>query len=106
MERILRDRFTKREVRHQYFFDQFGDCYINSDPYGTSMDGGVIVSPIKEDHVQYEVFTTEVIFLVTNETKRIVVSAHWTLESAKKEVDDWAKAKPRERFFVVELEIS
>ena len=46
-----------------------------------------------------------VIYLVTNEDKMTVESAHWKLEDAKKEVDDWARNKPQFQFMVVELEI-
>ena len=46
-----------------------------------------------------------VIYLVTNEDKMTVESAHWKLEDAKKEVDDWAKQQPRFQFMVVELAI-
>jgi hypothetical protein len=43
--------------------------------------------------------------LVTNEDKMTVESAHWKLEDAKKEVDDWAKHQPQFTFMVVETEI-
>jgi hypothetical protein len=46
-----------------------------------------------------------VIYLVTNEDKMTVESAHYKLEDAKKEVDDWAKHKPQFTFMVVETEI-
>lgn len=46
-----------------------------------------------------------VIYLVTNEDKMTVESAHWKLEDAKKEVDDWAKNQPQFTFMVVETEI-
>jgi hypothetical protein len=46
-----------------------------------------------------------VIYLVTNEDKMTVESAHWKLEDAKKEVNDWAKQQPRFQFMVVELAI-
>lgn len=46
-----------------------------------------------------------VIYLVTNEDKMTVKSAHWKIEDAKKEVDDWAKQQPRFKFMVVELAI-
>ena len=46
-----------------------------------------------------------VIYLVTNEDKMTVESAHWKLEDAKKEVDDWAKQQPRFQFMVAELAI-
>jgi|TARA_R110000744_G_C19066164_1_gene529565 hypothetical protein len=46
-----------------------------------------------------------VIYLVTNEDKMTVESAHWKIEDAKKEVDDWAKQQPRFQFMVVELAI-
>lgn len=55
MRKILWDKLNKREVTKQYFFDQYGDCYINQDPYGTSMDSSIIISPISEDHPQYEI---------------------------------------------------
>ena len=46
-----------------------------------------------------------VIYLVTNEDKMTVESAHWKLEDAKKEVDGWAKHEPQSTFMVVEIEI-
>ena len=46
------------------------------------------------------------IYLVTNEDKMTVESAHWKLEDAKKEVDDWHKNKPQFQFMVVKLEIN
>ena len=46
-----------------------------------------------------------VIYLVTNEDKMTVESAHWRLEDAKKEVDDWGKHQPQFTFMVVETEI-
>ena len=46
------------------------------------------------------------IYLVTNEDKMTVESAHWKLEDAKKEVDDWHKNKPQLKFSVVKLEIN
>ena len=46
------------------------------------------------------------IYLVTNEDKMTVESAHWKLEDAKKEVDDWHKNKPQFQFMVVELKIN
>ena len=46
-----------------------------------------------------------VIYLVTNEDKMTVESAHWKLDDAKKEVDDWVKHQPQFTFMVVETEI-
>lgn len=46
-----------------------------------------------------------VIYLVTNEDKMTVESAHWNLEDAKKEVVEWAKYQPQFTFMVVETEI-
>ena len=47
-----------------------------------------------------------VIYLVTNEDKMTVESAHWKLDDAKKEVDEWAKHQPQHQFMVVETEIN
>ena len=46
-----------------------------------------------------------VIYLVTNEDKMTVESAHWKEEDAKKEADDWVKHQPQFQFMVVETEI-
>jgi len=46
---------NKREVTKQYFFDQYGDCYINQDPFGVDMSGKITIRQISEDHPQYEV---------------------------------------------------
>ena len=59
MRKILWDKINKKEVTKQYFFDQYGDCYINQDPYGTSMDGSITIKQISENHIQYEVREVE-----------------------------------------------
>ena len=46
-----------------------------------------------------------VIYLVTNENKMTVESAHWKLEDAKKEAGNWVKHQPQFTFMVVETEI-
>jgi hypothetical protein len=55
MNKILWDKLNKREYKHQYFFDQYGDCYINVDPYGIDMSGTIKIRQIQENDVQYEV---------------------------------------------------
>jgi hypothetical protein len=55
MRKILYDKINKREVRHQYFFDQWGDCYINQDSFGVNMSGYITISLVPPDHPQYEV---------------------------------------------------
>ena len=55
MRKILYDKINKREVRHQYFFDQWGDCYINQDSFGANMSGHITISLVPPDHPQYEV---------------------------------------------------
>jgi hypothetical protein len=55
MKNILWDKINKRECRHQYFFDQYGDCYINVDPYGVDMSGRITIRQIQENDPQYEV---------------------------------------------------
>jgi hypothetical protein len=55
MKNILWDKINNRECTHQYFFDQYGDCYINNDPYGVDMNGKIEIRFISEDDVQYEV---------------------------------------------------
>lgn len=59
MRKILWDKINKREVDKQYFFDQYGDCYINQDPFGASMSGKITISFVPEDHIQYEVREVE-----------------------------------------------
>ncbi len=46
-----------------------------------------------------------VVYLVTNEDKMTVESAHYQLKDARKEVDDWALNKPQDQFMAVEIEI-
>lgn len=55
MRKILYDKINKRECSHQYFFDQYGDCYINTNPFGARMDGNISIRFISEEDVQYEV---------------------------------------------------
>lgn len=55
MRKILYDKINKREVRHQYFFDQWGDCYINQDSFGANMSSYITISLVPSDHPQYEV---------------------------------------------------
>ena len=55
MRKILYDKINKREVRHQYFFDQWGDCYINQDSFGANMSGYITISLVPPDHPQNEV---------------------------------------------------
>jgi len=59
--KILWDKVNKRECRHQYFFDQYGDCFINTDPYGVDMGGKITIRIINEDDPQYEVKLKEAI---------------------------------------------
>jgi hypothetical protein len=54
-KKILYDKIQEREVRHLYFFDQYGDCYIDTDPYNVNMDGLVRARYVGDDHPQYEV---------------------------------------------------
>lgn len=58
--KILWDRLNNRECRHQYFFDQYGDCYINTDLYGVDMGGKITIRIINEDDLQYEVKLKEI----------------------------------------------
>lgn len=59
MRKILWDNINKKEVTKQYFFDQYGDCYINEDPFGVSMDGKITIKQLSKDHIQYEVREVE-----------------------------------------------
>ena len=47
-----------------------------------------------------------VIYLVINEDKRTVISAHLDLEVAKRKADDYLKNEPQFQFMVIELEIN
>lgn len=55
MKRILWDKVNKRECTHQYLFDQYGDCYINTNPYGANMNGKIDIRFVSKDDVQYEI---------------------------------------------------
>ncbi len=48
----------------------------------------------------------DVIYLVVNDDIIAIASAHWKLEDAKKEVEDWHKNQPQSQFMVVEIKIS
>ena len=54
-KRVLWDKLNKRECRHQYFFDQYGDCYINQDSFGANMSSVITIRLVPNDHTQYEV---------------------------------------------------
>ena len=58
-KKILYDKIQEREVRHLYFFDQHGDCYIDTDPYNVNMDGLFRVREVSLTHPQYEVREVE-----------------------------------------------
>ena len=55
MKKILWDKLNKRECIRQYFFDQYGDCYINGNPFGANMNGKIEISLVPDDHPQYEI---------------------------------------------------
>jgi hypothetical protein len=57
--------------------------------------------PLSQPHV-----SSHFIYLVTNETDRIVESAWSNFEEAKKECQQWGKMKPQKEFMVVELPIN
>lgn len=59
MRKILYDKINKRECRHQYFFDQYGDCYINTNPFGVFMGGEITIRIVQEDNIQYEIREVE-----------------------------------------------
>ena len=59
MRKILYDKINKRECRHQYFFDQYGDCYINTNPFGAGINGKINIRFISEDDPQYEIKEVE-----------------------------------------------
>lgn len=46
------------------------------------------------------------IYLITNETDKIVESAWSNFEDAKKECQHWEKMKPQKEFMVAELAIN
>lgn len=50
--------------------------------------------------------SSRLIYLITNETDRIVESAWANFEEAKKECQQWEKMKPQKEFMVVELPIN
>ena len=50
--------------------------------------------------------SSRLIYLITNETDRIVESAWSNFEEAKKECQQWEKMKPQKQFMVVELPIN
>lgn len=55
MKKILWDKVNKRECSHQYFFDQYGDCYINQDSFGANMSSHITIKLVQNGHPQYEI---------------------------------------------------
>jgi len=55
MRKILWDKINNREATFQYFFDQYGDCYIDTDRYGVNMNGTITIKMLSENHIQYEI---------------------------------------------------
>ena len=55
MKKILWDKVNKRECSHQYFFDQYGDCYINTNPFGAGINGNITIKLVPNGHPQYEI---------------------------------------------------
>ena len=55
MKKILYDKINKREARIQWFTDQEGNIYIDTDPRGVQMSGNITISYLVYDDVQYEV---------------------------------------------------
>ncbi len=57
--KILYDKVNKREVNFQYFFDQWGDCYINNNAFAVFMGGEITIRAVQENDVQYEIREVE-----------------------------------------------
>lgn len=55
MEKILYDKLNKRIANIQWFIDQEGNYWIDTDPYGVQMSGNVTIRLLKKNDVQYEV---------------------------------------------------
>ncbi len=55
MEKILYDKVNKRIANVQWFTDQDGNYWIDTDPYGVQMSGNATIRFLKKDHAQYEV---------------------------------------------------
>ena len=55
IKKILYDKVNKRIANIQWFIDQNGDCWIDTDPYGMQMSSLVTIKFLKKDHPQYEV---------------------------------------------------
>ena len=55
MEKILYDKLNKRPANIQWFTDQDGDYWIDTDPYGANMGGKVTIIFLRKDHRQFEV---------------------------------------------------
>ena len=55
MKKIWYDKINKREARIQWFTDQEGNIYIDTDPRGVQMSGNITISYLVYDDVQYEV---------------------------------------------------
>lgn len=52
---ILYDKVNKREARIQWFKDQDGDYWIDTDPRGIQMSGNITIRFLKKAHPQYEI---------------------------------------------------
>ena len=59
MAKILYDKINKREARIQWFTDQEGNVYIDTDPRGVQMSGNITIRYLVYDDVQYEVREVE-----------------------------------------------
>ncbi len=55
MKKILYDKVNKRKATAQWFTDQHGNYWIDTDPYGVQMSGNVTIRFLKKGDVQYEV---------------------------------------------------
>lgn len=58
MEKVLYDKINKRNARN-WFVDNEGNVYINSDPYGVQMSGKITIIQILNNHPQYEIREVE-----------------------------------------------
>lgn len=60
MKKILYNKINKQISRVQWFTDQDGNYWVNTDPYGVQMSGKVTIICLTKDHPQYEIREVEI----------------------------------------------
>lgn len=59
MEKVLYDKINKRIANAQWFVDQDGFYWVDTDPNGVQISGNVTIRPIKDNDPKYEVINQD-----------------------------------------------